>query len=361
MKILHINLQNTWRGGEQQFGYLALELKRLGVAQALVCQRGSDLERFAQENKIDYLALPKGFLKVYANIKRMARYIQKNGFDLIHCNESKGLGLGVWTKILFTPSVKILLQRHVIFPVKGWLSKQIKYSPKYIDSVICVSTQAAKVIKSTTYNTKVEVIPTMTPTNYPYTSKNLLSKYGIQPKGPVVGYIAALTFEKDHQTFLRAAKELLELDPTVEFVLAGSGKLEAEIKNQIQQLGLQDKVHLLGFVPGAHDLLSELDLVLFTSTKEGCPTTLLDAFVAKVPVVSTAYPGSSDLIQDGENGFLAQVGDSKTLAQKAHQVLQNPDLAQKITQQAYQVAQEKFSITQVSDKIVGVYRSLIGS
>ncbi len=359
MKVLHINLQKGWRGGEQQLGYLMSELKNKPIEQFLLCRKGSEVEDFAKQNDIVYLGLDLSILKGISNSKTVADFVLKNQIDILHCNDSKGLGVAVWSKILFGNHAKLLLHRHVIFPIKGVISKQIKYSPKYIDKVICVSSEAANIIRKTTYNTNITVIPTMTDVHFNYKNEQLLPSFGVDVSKKIVGYIAALTFEKDHYTFLKSAQLISQKNTDVHFAIIGSGKLEPEIKEYAQTLGLAEKVSFLGFVPQANKLIPEIDVLLFTSTQEGCPTTIIDFFVAKKPVVCTDYPGSTDLIQENITGFLCPIKNAECLAEKTLAILSDNNQAAQIAKKAHNVAIEKFSVQGVTDRIYAVYQELL--
>lgn len=359
MNILQINLQDGWRGGEQQLSYLILDLQKKDIRQTLVCKKHSPLEKFAKENNIDYISLELGLFSFIPNVKKFSEWVKKNNVDILHCNESKGLGIAVWSKILFKIKAKLLLHRHVIFPVKGFISKNIKYSPKYIDKVICVSSQGEKVIRTTTYNTNISVIPTMTDVRFDYKNEGILEQFGIDLSKKIIGYIAALTFEKDHYTFLQAAEKICKNHNNIHFIIVGSGKLETKLKEYADSLDLTENVSFLGFVPQANRLIPEIDIMLFTSTQEGFPTTIIDSFIAKKPVVCTNYPGSSDIIIPDVTGFLCEIKNIDCLAAKTIALIQNPDLSEKITQEAYQVAIANFSIESVSDKIYAMYREII--
>jgi glycosyltransferase involved in cell wall biosynthesis len=358
MHVIHINLQDGWRGGELQVSFLMLELKKKPIMQTLVCKKGSLLEKFAIDNNFNYLSLQPGFFRGLLNAKKLSQFVRKNNVDIIHCNESKGLGISVWSRILYNNKAKIILHRHVVFPIKGFFSKMIKYSPKYNDKVICISTDGEKVIRDTTNNTNIVIIPSMTNVNYDYKNEHVLEQLGVDVSKKIVGYFAAFTPEKDHNSFLKAAQIISVVCPEVHFVLAGSGELEENIKRFAAELDLTDKVSFLGFVPQAQRLIPEIDVLLFTSTKEGLGTTILEFFVAKKPVVTVKNGGSEDLVCDGETGFICELRDADCLAEKTIRLLQNPQLVTDITQKAYTYALENFSFNSVTEKIYAVYQEV---
>lgn len=358
MHVIHINLQDGWRGGELQVSFLMLELKKKPVIQTLVCKKGSLLEKFAIDNDFNYLSLKLGFFRGLFNAQKLSQFVRKNNVDIIHCNESKGLGISVWSRIVFKNKAKIILHRHVVFPIKGMISKMIKYSPKYNDKVICISTDGEKVIRETTYNTNITIIPSMTDVGYDYKNEHVLEQRGIDVSKKIVGYFAAFTPEKDHYSFLKAAQIISAACPEVHFVLAGSGDLEDHIKTFAAELNLTDKISFLGFVPQAQRLIPEIDVLLFTSTKEGLGSTILEFFVAKRPVVTVKNGGSEDLVYDGKTGFICELRDADCLAEKTIRLLTNSQLVADITQNAYTYAVKNFSFSSVTEKIYAVYQEV---
>lgn len=358
MKILHLNLQKNWRGGEQQLGYLIKGLTALGQEQLLLCRKRTALEEYAICNEIPYVSIEYGLLQKPKAIHILHKLIFDKGISIVHCHESKGHGLVILTKIILGLEAKIVLHRRVMFPISGLWSKKVKYASRYINKTICISHAVEGVFQSSTQNLNTTVIPDMVDLIFPYINQHLLtSKWGIKAS-KVVGYIAALTFEKDHISFLNTAKKLTDVNSEIHFVLIGSGKLEASLKSYAQELGLSKRVHFLGFLENAKEIIPEIDVLLFTSTHEGLGSTILDFFVAKKPVVTVENGGSEDLVFDGITGFICKPKDVNCLAEHIEVLLRDTELTQKITNQAASFARENFSIPVVCERILAVYHSL---
>lgn len=355
MRIVHINLQKSWRGGEQQLAYLMTSLQSKGIFQLLVCLENSTLEKFAIQNNISYISLKKGFTAKIYNLKKLCKTIKSKQIDIVHCHESKGHSLAFFAKIILGFDAKIVVHRRVVFPIKGFFSKKFKYSAKYIDTVICISKAVEQVFWQSTGNKNTVIVPSMTDLDFDYSDKNILSKYNI-PNKTIIGYIAALTFEKDHYTFLDTAKNLISKNKNLHFVLVGDGKLKLELTAYSESKGLSENVSFLGFIENAKQLIPEIDILLFTSVKEGLGSTILDFFTAKKPVVTVKNGGSEDLIIQGKTGFICEQKDIDCLTEKVLFLLDNLEQTRKITEQAYQFVCENFSVNSITDKIIDVYQ-----
>jgi glycosyltransferase involved in cell wall biosynthesis len=100
----------------------------------------------------------------------------------------------------------------------------------------------------------------------------------------------------------------------VTFLLVGHGPEEAALKTRIQALGLTKRVRMPGFRPDGRRVLGLMDVYLMSSEFEGLPIALLEAMALGKPVVATAVGGIPEVVQDGQEGFLAPVGGVEVLA-----------------------------------------------
>ena len=121
----------------------------------------------------------------------------------------------------------------------------------------------------------------------------------------VVGWAGRLTEIKRPSDLLRAVAQVD--DATL--VLAGDGELRSEIEELAVSLGIADRVRILGYVDDIGAWYSAFDVFLLTSANEGTPVVAIEALAAGVPVVATAAGGTATVVDDGETGLLAPVGD----------------------------------------------------
>ena len=355
MKVIHVNLQKDWRGGEQQLAYLLQSLRLKKVEQILICRENSSLEEFAKKENIEYKSINNKLFNKLGNLIMLYNLIKSRGIDIIHCHESKGHSLALFTKIFFNYNSKIILHRRVIFPIKGFLSKKIKYSSKFINEIICVSKAVEKSVKNSTGYKNTIVIPDMIDTNFIYENKKFLNaNYRISDK-ILIGYIAALTFEKDHFTFLNTAKLLLKKNHNLHFVIIGDGDNRQKLTQYALDLQISENVTFTGFIENAKKIIPEIDILLFTSTEEGLGSTILDFFLAKKPVVCVKNGGSEDIVFNHKTGFICEKGDSDALANNVDFILKNPIITKEIVENAYNFVNEKFSIEVVTNQTLNCY------
>jgi glycosyltransferase involved in cell wall biosynthesis len=182
----------------------------------------------------------------------------------------------------------------------------------------------------------------------------LLGLLGATASGPVIGTLARLVPIKDLHTLLRAARAVVDRFPKAVFVLGGEGPERRSLLALSDELGLARNVFLPGPLPGA-EVIAGFDVAVLTSIAEGLPNFLLEAMAAGVPVVSTRAGGVPDLLEAGELGLLAPVGDPAAIASAICWVLEDPRAAEARAVEALRKVQ---MLTPAS--VAGRYLSLFG-
>lgn len=152
-------------------------------------------------------------------------------------------------------------------------------------------------------------------------------KLGIPAAAPVVGIVAALRPEKDHELFVRCAREVARDVPGVHFVVAGQGPEKERAQAVARDLGLTDRVHFLGLVDDVRGVMSMLDLVVLTSRNEASPVSVLEAMACARPVVAPRVGSVAESVLDGVTGLLARVGDRDDMRAKWTRLLLDPGAA----------------------------------
>lgn len=141
---------------------------------------------------------------------------------------------------------------------------------------------------------------------------------------PYVISIGRLIEQKDHRTLLRAYAESA-LRQSHRLVVVGEGSERSALERMIFELGVRDRVDLLGGLANPYPLLSGAGLHVLSSRWEGYPNVLLEALALGVPVVATDCPfGPRELLRDGRCGRLVPIGDAAALAKAMDEELHDP-------------------------------------
>jgi N-acetyl-alpha-D-glucosaminyl L-malate synthase BshA len=151
-----------------------------------------------------------------------------------------------------------------------------------------------------------------------------------------------------------------ELQKEVDAVLLmiGEGPEKEKARQMSREMGIESKVKFLGKTTEVERVLCMSDLFLLPSEKESFGLAALEAMAAGVPVISSNTGGLPEVNIDGETGFTANVGDVKTMAERAIRLLSNDDLFYAFSKAARAKA-ETFSIDIICPKYISLYQKAI--
>jgi len=170
-------------------------------------------------------------------------------------------------------------------------------------------------------------------------------KKKINERTNVVGYMGRFSEEKGILNLVEAIPLVSKHRKDVHFLLCGEGKLSDEIRNITRYEGLEAYAKLTGWIShkDVPNCLNDLKLLVLPSYTEGLPNVVLEAMACGTPVLATPVGGISDIIKDGETGFLLKSNDPKHIAERVIELLNNPSLLKKVSTNALKYVRENFS------------------
>jgi glycosyltransferase involved in cell wall biosynthesis len=166
---------------------------------------------------------------------------------------------------------------------------------------------------------------------------------------------ARLDPQKGLDVLLRAARAV----DGARFVIAGTGPERARLESQAAALGVHERVQFLGHRDDVPALLAASDAFVLPSLFEGTPLALLEAMAAGMPVVSSAIPGTDELVDDGETGLLVQGGDSDALADALRRIVAEPELRARLGAAARRRAEAEHSAVSTTGRVAAVYDEVL--
>lgn len=183
---------------------------------------------------------------------------------------------------------------------------------------------------------------------------------GIPADAPVVGILAALRPEKNHELFLAGARRITAQSiakgqPTPHFVLIGDGERRPTLVALAAELGIADTTHFLGSRSDVAEILPAIDVVALTSHNEASPVSILEALSCGVPVVSARVGSVPETVIPGQTGELFEPGDLDGFVSATIDLLQNPTKRTTFGRQGRQHVIEHCSL----DAMVHGYEALI--
>jgi glycosyltransferase involved in cell wall biosynthesis len=137
----------------------------------------------------------------------------------------------------------------------------------------------------------------------------------------------------------------------------GGGPLEQELRKAARGIG--SRFEILGQIPHAEtvETIRRARVLLFPSVwYEGLPTTILEALACGVPVVASRLGAMSEMLTDGQEGFLVTPGDSTALADRSSWLLSDDDLRTRMSAAARSTFESRYSPDRCYEKLVMIYR-----
>jgi glycosyltransferase involved in cell wall biosynthesis len=187
-------------------------------------------------------------------------------------------------------------------------------------------------------------------------NESLQQKFGLTPETPVVGIVAALRPEKNHELLLRAAALVHERVPTAKYLIVGDGPRRASLEKLTEELSLSDAVRFLGTRRDVPEMMALFQVLALTSHMEANPVCLLEAMACEKPVVATDVGSISETVSDGQTGYLVPPGDVATLADRLVALLEDRQLAAAMGRSGREKVLARWS----TERMVEGYQDLIG-
>jgi len=354
LKILHIDPERGWGGGERQVIGLIEYLIERGHQCHLLCHPGGPLEQKARAN---------GFHTTPVHMRnefdpRPALFfrglLQKERYDIIHFHTKRGHALSLWLGRRSSVG-KTVVTRRMDYPLAtNWYNRYL-YNRK-TDGVVAISQKIADVlIEAGIPAAKIRVIYSGVDTRV----FGPVSFRDWSQRTPTIGTVAVLFKRKGHRYLLEAAASLKKRGLNLRYLFAGDGPERAELEKQIGALHLDSEVTFQGFVADVPRFLTQVDIFVLPSLHEGLGVALLEAMAAGKPIVACGVGGIPELIQDGETGSLVPPKNSEALAQAIAKLACQQHVAEQLGKKAWKKVREEFSVEQMGRKNEAFYCELL--
>lgn len=305
---------------------------------------------------------PISDIRAIFELKRLYQTCQP---DIIHLNSSKAGVLGSlaarlagMTKVIFTAHGFAFLEPRSI------LTRGIYYWAERLASKF-----RGKIITVSDYDRQQAIKANIAPTEKLVTIHNGIEAdksagYDNSVARPFIGQsidvgtIANLYKTKGLEYLVDAAKLALKDFPQVRFVVIGEGTERANLESRISNLGLEDNFKLVGEKPNAARYLSQFNIFILPSIKEGFPYTLLEAMAAGLPIVATRVGGIPEAMIDQKTGILVEPKNPPALANAIADLLRHPEKAKALGAAAREQV-KKFSLERMVRETETVYSSIL--
>lgn len=358
MRILHVDEQLEWRGGEQQASWLIQGLASRGH-ECLLAGR-PDSAFIASDHggaAVHSFAIAMhGEFDLWA-ARKLARIIRQWRIDIVHAHTSHAHLLACLARRM-AGRARVVVSRRVSFPPRRDPLNRWKY--RLPDMFISVSNRVDQVLRDygippsrrAVVHSSVDFARLADP---PLPRPEI----GVPRNALMLVSAGALVGHKDHDNLLNALPSVIRAFPEARLVIAGEGELRPELENKIQALGLQDVVRLPGHRTDAPRIIKAADLYVSSSWSEGLGTSILEALACGVPVVATMAGGADEMVIPGETGYLVPCRDPEALADAMILSLRHREHAREMAEAGREFVQRKFSVEKMVENTLAVYERLL--
>ena len=301
--------------------------------------------------------------------KQMVELIEKEKFEVIHCNTPIGGVLGrLCGKKAGVP--KVIYTAHGFHFYKGasLINRTIfkwaeMWMARYTDAIITMNEedyQAAQKFKLRN-NGKVYYVPGVGVDTEMYQlkkvdSNELKNSLGLSLDDIVLIAMGDLIDRKNYASSIKAIAKAN--NQNLRFLICGKGpKLEA-LQKLASDLGVEKQIHFLGFRTDIKELLTIADIFLFTTYQEGLPRSMMEAMSAGLPCIASKVRGNVDLIQEGVGGFLRDPDDSEGFAEAINRLALDKALREKMKASNLETI-KKFDVENVKKEMFSIYNAEI--
>lgn len=366
MKILHISGARSWGGNEQQLVDVIPELESFGVKSVVFGVKDSPLFFYCQKSEIEFICGKKNKLNKFINYRLLSSIVKNIQPDIIHLHTSDSVTVYTISDLLFNLKTTTVFSKKGISRKVSFLSK-FKYNYKGLSKILCVSKVVEnhfKDVLNTKNHNKLCVVYDGVKIDEGYfkSSINLKKEYHLSEDVQIVGNIANHNGAKNLPTLIKVLNELVNIKKikNIHFIQIGSyTNATPELISLAKEMKIEEYITFTDFKEKASSFLPQFDVFLMTSLREGGPTSVLEAFYYKVPVVSTKVGVVTEVIKDGVNGFISDTEDFKSLANNIEILLINNKLKESFQEISYNKFIEKFTTQKLGDKTFKIYKELL--
>ncbi len=359
LRVLHVDTERGWRGGERQTLWLARELARRGHGSVVAARQGEPLSARAAEAGLTVVDCSP-FSEIDPRAAwRLRRALREHRIDVVHAHTAHAVAVAALATL--GTGVPLIVARRVDFPLRANAGTRWKYGRAA--KIIAISDAVARVLAASGIaGDRIVVVPDGVDVDRDVkpATRETLASLGVAGDGPLIVQVAQLVGHKDPLNFVRAIDRVRALVPGAQGLLVGDGPLRADVEREVHLLGLEPNVHLAGFRDDADALLAAADVACLSSREEGMGSVLLDALAFGRPVAATRAGGIPEVIIDGECGVLADVGNPVALGDAIVRLIRDDMLRDRVRANAKARANE-FSVERMTDRTIAVYESVLAS
>jgi glycosyltransferase involved in cell wall biosynthesis len=362
-KILILFTSGSLGGTEISLTRMALYKSNLFEYQLATMGSYGDWSDFCNKNKLHPKVFGNSEAKLkflgfnLKSIKNLYKDINLVSYEVIYVF---GFRLSILVRLLriFTSKFKIVIGVRWNPNSKAKLDKIFRISESFlfktVNNYICNSMAA--------YDTMLKIKPDLKKrVSIIYNGVSISNEnfQSIDSEDNNIIFPANILKSKGHIQFLDIIYEVIKVFPNVKFLMAGKDQLKGELNNEIKNRGLEKYIDVLGFQKNLYHLMRNSKFMVLPSYSEGCPTSILEAFANKIPVIAYCVDGIPELIKEGYDGYLIDPFNKKKFISKILFLLKNSEYTSKMGKRGRLKVEKFFTISKCAMNHEDLFEKII--
>lgn len=364
MKILHVT-NNLGSGGAEKLLEESLPLinniEGVKADVLLLTDKGNVFDENLKKSgvKVDVVSIRN--LYNPANIYYIKKRIVEGDYDIVHAHLFPAFyWVAIASRLIIKNKPKFVMTEHSTHN-KRREKKYLRYVEKFMyssyDKIISISQQAQENLikwlkpkpkdmgKFIVIQNGINIEKFMEAKAY--SKDEINSKFTQDTK--LICMVGRFSEQKDQATLIKAMKEL---PSNVHLLLIGEGPLKEKNQSLAKEIGVEDKVHFLGFRNDIPRILKAVDIVVLSSHWEGLPLAAVEGMAAGKPVIASDVPGLKEVVRDA--GLLFEENNSKELCEKIKILLTDSEKYENVRKKCIKKAHE-YAIDEMVNKYLNTY------
>ena len=359
MRVLLVDLESVWRGGQNQALLLLQGLCSRGHEAELLAPSGSALAERARSSGITVHASPPTLRRPRA-ARRIRRLLRERHFDVVHANEAHALS-AAWLAGAHRQTA-LLASRRVAFRLSTNPFARARY--RAARRILAISHFVARSVTDSGFPASlVRVVYDGVDLPPPRTAESrALARQRLRFSGgdPLIGCVGYLLPEKGQEWLLRALPAIRARIPACRLLLVGDGPCRARLEALAEQLGVRSDVEFAGHVNDLAEVYNALDVFVFPSLAEPLGTSLLSAMAYGLPVIAVHSGGIAEAL-DPSSGILLPGPKPEEIARAAANLLLDPQFSMGLGAAARRVIEQHFTCGHMVEATLQNYSEVMGS
>jgi glycosyltransferase involved in cell wall biosynthesis len=356
LKILHIDPERRWGGGEAQVLGLLRHLAAAGHHNDLLTYPGGMLWERCRGVGIMTLPLVARNTVDLRPVWKLRRLICREHYDIVHLHTKRAHALSAWLPH-GDGAPKYVVTRRMDYPEKRNCYIRYLYN-SCVDGVVAISQPIVDLLLDAGVDAgKIRLIHS----GIDVVRFDACTGSANANRVPTIGIAAVLEERKGHRFLLEAVAQLKARGMNFRCLLAGEGSERKSLEEMVTRLGLEQEVGFLGFVADTRSFLAGIDIFVLPSLHEGLGVAALEAMAAGKAVVASHVGGLEELISDGLTGFLVAPRDSKALSDAIAKLFSDANLLRAMGQRAAEHVRGHFTVQRMAQQNEAYYYELLES